>query len=102
MFKELFTAQRDNYIDFTEYQGEPMQEFFGKWSYTGIPEKFFGILDYLAKEFNIKNIMKKGKNLRVDIDNNLSSSELQEIEDQFDDFVLSIDRQNHVLEIEPV
>ena len=102
MFKELFTDIRDNYIDFTEYQGEPMQEFFGKWSYTGIPKKFYDVLDYLAKEFNIKNIIKRGNNLKVDIDNNLSSSELQEIEDQFNDFVFSIDRRNHVIEIEPV
>ncbi len=99
MFKELFTDNREIYIDL---KGEKLEEYFANWTYTGIPNKFYDILNYLSKKFNIKGILKKGDNLRVDIENNLSSSELQEIEDKFDDFVLSIDRRNHVIEIEPV
>jgi len=67
-----------------------------------VDKKFRVVCDYFFDQFNVQKLKQVKNVVSIDIESNLSSSELEEIEDQFDDFVFSIDRRTHVIRIEEV
>jgi len=67
-----------------------------------VDKKFRVFCDYFFDQFNVQRLKQVKNVVSIDIESNLSSSELEEIEDQFDDFVFSIDRRTHVIRIEEV
>jgi len=67
-----------------------------------VDTKFRAVCDFFFDQFNVQRLNQKQGVVSIDIDSNLSSSELEEIEDKFEMFVFSIDRRTHVIKIEEV
>jgi hypothetical protein len=89
-----------SFKSYFEKEFVPQNEGFENWSLTGVKSMFKEVLKYIENHWNIKGIRNKNDIIKVDVESNITSGELSELEDLFPDFVFSADRKNHIITIE--